>query len=189
MKRTLLIAASVAIAAPQVFAQAKNFEGFSLGLNAESTNSQTTLTGTGSDSNTMGSLAAQAQYTMALGPQFTLGLGATAAPASLNAGAVNGISYSTKNRASFDVTPGYAVSDTTLVYGKLSALTGTSSAVDATGAETTANLNGFGYGVGVRYLLDKNFFVQGDINSNRYNDVNGTSLSSTALAVGVGYKF
>lgn len=189
MKRTLLLAASIAIAAPQVFAQAKNFEGFSLGVNAESTNSQTTPTGAGSDSNTMGSLAAQAQYTFALGPQFTLGVGATAAPASLNAGSINGVNYSTKNRASFDLTPGYAVSDSTLVYGKLSALTGTGSAVDATGTETTAGLSGVGYGVGVRYLFDKNFFVQGDINSNRYNDVNGSSLSSTALAVGLGYKF
>lgn len=189
MKRTLLIAASIAIAAPQVFAQAKNFEGFSLGVNGESTSSTTTAIGTGSDSSTATGLNLQAQYTFALNPQFALGLGASLGTSSLNTGTVNAINYSSKNRSSFDLMPAYALSDTTLLYGKLSALSGTVAAVDATGTETTASLSGVGYGLGVRHLLDKNVFVQGDIATNRYNDVSNTGLSATVYSIGVGYRF
>lgn len=189
MKRTLLIAASIAIAAPQVFAQAKEFEGFSVGANADITSSSTTLIGSGSDSSTATGLGLQAQYTWALAPQYTMGVGASYGPTSLNAGSVNGTNFSTKNRASIDFMPGYAISNTTLAYGKLSALSGTAVAADATGAETTSSLSGVGYGVGVHHLIDKNLFVQAEVNSNRYNDVNNTGMSSTALSLGVGYKF
>lgn len=189
MKKVLFIAASIAIVAPQAFAQAKNFEGFSLGVNAESTTSTATTLGTGSDSATGGSLALQGQYLWPVNQQFLLGLGASYSPTSVNTGAVNGINFSSKNRTSVDLIPGYAITPSAMVYGKLSALSGTAAALNATGTESTANLSGIGYGVGMRYLIDKNLFVQGDVSSNRYNDVGNNGLSSTALAIGVGYKF
>lgn len=188
MKRALFIAATMAIAAPQVFAQANSFEGFSIGANAETAAATTTLIGTASDTNTDTGLALQAQYTFALAPQFTLGVGATLGTNTLKTGAINGVTYSTKDKASFDLVPGYAISDTTLLYGKLSALSGTVAA-DANGVGSSSSLSGVGYGLGVRYLINKNVFVQGDINSNRYNDVNTTGLSETTYAFGVGYKF
>ena len=124
MKKTLLLVASVAFAAPQAFAQAKSFEGFSLGANMAITTSTVDFTKAGitlSNNDTTTGLDLQAQYAAALGPQFVLGVGVTAGTGVNKAGALTSggttIEFTTKNRTSFDIIPGYAISDTAMVFG------------------------------------------------------------------------
>jgi outer membrane immunogenic protein len=191
MKRALMIAASLALAAPQVFAQAKSFEGFSLGANAEMARSTTERAGA-SDSGNGSGLGLQAQYAFALGPQFVLGLGLTASTGNRNAGTLGATEFSTKDGASFDLLPGFAISESLLLYGKVSALSATNVAKTG-GAETTASIDGMGVGLGLRGMVDKNLFFQVGYDENRFNDktMGGVTVKprSSIFSLGVGYKF
>ena len=191
MKRALLIAASVALVAPQVFAQAKSFEGFSLGANAEMARSTTERAGV-SDSGDGSGLGLQGQYAFALGPQFVMGLGLTASTGSRNAGRLGATEFSTKDGASFDLLPGFAISESLLLYGKVSALSATNVAKTG-GVETTTSIDGVGYGLGLRGMLDKNLFFQVGYDENRFNEktIGGVAVKPKAsiFSLGVGYKF
>ena len=196
MKKALVLAAIVAAAAPQAFAQAKNFEGFSLGANLTSARTTTDLTPTGvattSDSaNTIG-LDLQAQYSMALGSNFVLGLGASLGTIKNKAGTIGATEFTTKDRYSLDFVPGYVLSPSMLLYGKLGILNATGVSTTA-GADTTTSLTGSSYGVGVRGLIDKNLYYQVGYDMNQYNekDVTGGKIKPTAsvFSFGVGYKF
>ncbi len=192
MKKASLFAACLIVAAPQVFAQAKNFEGFSLGANAEFTRSTVDANGL-SDSGNSSGLGLQAQYNFALTNQFVLGVGATLSFGNHNAASNTGplgVTVYSKNNTSLDLTPGFALSDSMLLYGKISALSGT--AQDDT-FSTSTNLSGIGYGIGLRSMIDKNLFFQIGYDSNKYNDItdNGVSVSpkSSIFSLGMGYKF
>ena len=199
MKKLSLIAACMVVAAPQAFAQAKNFEGFSVGLNAEMTRSTTEASPlSASDGSNSTGTGLQLQYSLALTDRFLLGLGATASFGTLTAGssAALGVDFTTKNRSSFDITPSYALTDTTLLYGKVSALSATGVAtLQGTSTEESKSLNGVGYGLGLRTLVDKNVFLQLGYDWNKYNDVTnnaGTATlksTSNVFSLGVGYKF
>lgn len=192
MKKALLLAALVAAAAPQAFAQAKNFEGFSLGGSITSTRSTTDLTPGGSDSGTTAGLDLQLQYSMALGQNFVLGLGATMGTVKNKAGTIGASEFTTKDRYSLDIVPGFAMSDSTLLYGKVGVLSATGVATTA-GTDTTASVSGLGYGVGVRGMIDKHMFFQLAYDMNRYNekDVTGGKYKPTenVFSIGMGYKF
>lgn len=195
MKKTILLAAVIAATAPQAFAQAKNFEGFSLGANltvAKTTTDVTVGGATLSDSGTSTNLDVQLQYSFALAPQFVLGVGATIGTGNNKSGTVGGNDLSIKDRASFDIIPGYVLSDSTLLYGKVSALSATGVADGAGGSSTS--LSGIGYGLGVRSMIDKNMFFLVGYDWNRYDEktVNGGGAfkpKADVFSLGVGYKF
>lgn len=197
MKKALVAAACFALCTPAVFAQAKNFEGFSLGANYESTN--TTLSDAiGSDSGSGSGLGIQAKYTFALANAFTLGLGATystgnhqAAIAASPTGLLSNI-Y-TNNNFSLDVEPGYAFSNSTLGYAKVSAIGATLFSDSGSFSQT---ISGIGYGLGVRALVDKNMFVQMGYDYNVYQDIapaaaagNSLTTRGSVFSIGAGYKF
>ena len=194
MKKALLLAASVAFIAPQAFAQAKNFEGFSVGANLAVAKSTTEPTGVACVSGNTNSLDLQAQYSLALAPQFVLGLGVTLGTGNNNAGtfSLTGTEVSTKNRTAFDIIPGYAISNSMMLFGKVSALSADGASTTA-GVETKKSISGVGYGFGLRGLIDKNMFYQLGYDINKYNDVDfGTGnvkASSSVFSLGVGYKF
>ncbi len=197
MRKKVLLAASLALATTGAFAQLKAFEGFSIGLNAEMTRSTTEALSLSDSSNSTGT-GLQLMYTLPLGNQFALGLGATASFGTLNAGsnATLGVDFTTKNRSSFDLTPSYALTDTTLLYGKVSALSATGVATtQATGVEDSKTLTGLGYGLGVRTLVDKNIYLQLGYDWNKYDDVTNSAGTATlkgtsnVFSLGVGYKF
>jgi outer membrane immunogenic protein len=195
MKKALLLAASVAFIAPQAFAQAKNFEGFSVGANLAVAKSTTEPTGVASESGNTNSLDLQAQYSLALAPQFVLGLGLTLGTGNNKAGTfATGDESITKNRMSLDIIPGYALSNNMLVFGKVSMLSADGASTTAAGVETKKSLSGVGYGFGLRGMIDKNMFYQLGYDINKYNDVEyvpGTSVKGTSsvFSLGVGYKF
>lgn len=200
--KKLLIAVAIAAASvtPQAFAQAKNFEGFSLlgGLNlVNSTSEVTSTTLNGSVSESSQNLGIQAQYNFALGESFVLGLGANVGLGDLKAGVftvgASTITVTQKSSSSIYVAPGFAVSPTLLVYGKLAALNGK---VEAVGnSVVNQDLSGVGYGLGVQNYFNKNLFVQVEVMQNNYNDRNFTANNetdkskSTAVSFGIGYKF
>jgi opacity protein-like surface antigen len=81
------------------------------------------------------------------------------------------------------------VSNTTLIYGKVSSI-GATSECDGC-ADTT--FSGYGVGVGFQTLLDKNWYLQGEVLANKYDDKVGNGATNnaktTVLSFGVGYKF
>jgi len=191
--KKLILSATLAGAffAPQAFAQANNFQGFSLGgsVNIASTKSDNSVLGSGSaTSDTNASL--WAQYTMALGTQFTLGLGAAADVGELKAGTWSpGVDAKLKNMTSWYVAPGYAMSNSALFYGKIAAFTTKASAT----GQTDQDLSGYGYGIGFQNLLSKNLLMQYELMANKADEksvgaakLNGSNL---VLSIGVGYKF
>lgn len=195
LKKALLLAAVVAVAAPQAFAQAKNFEGFSLGANLTAARTTTDLTPVGgatlSDSGNSANLDLQAQYSFAFGQQFVLGMGLTAGVGNNKSGTLGVNDLSTKDRTSFDLMPGFALSDSTLLFGKVSALNATAVADGVGGASTS--VSGIGYGLGVRSFIDKNMFFQVGYDFNQYDakTSGGVAFKPKAdiFSLGVGYKF
>ena len=184
---TIVIAA---MASTQAFAQAQNFEGFSVGANAEFDRS--TVSGSSaSDSGNSTSVGLQGQYHWALGSNFLLGLGLTANAGNRKAGLyASGADAYTKDRYAFDIMPSYAVSDKVLVYAKVSSVS-----ANAVGSDSsTVATQGVGYGLGVRGLIDRNLYWQAGYDSVKFNDVtfsNGAtnSLKSEVYSLGLGYKF
>lgn len=198
MKKLIVAAAVLAtFAAPQAFAQAKNFEGASAALSVNFAKTKTELSNSSSSldaSDTDQNAALQLQYGVALNEKFVLGLGATINIGDAKSGnlTVGNTAYQTKQKdtSSLYVAPGYAVTDSILAYGKLAYLS--SKLSDGDGGSQTFN-GGFGFGVGAQYLLNKNMFVQAEYISNKYDDQKiGTAtlkLNSDVFSVGVGYKF
>jgi outer membrane immunogenic protein len=197
MKTRTLIAAILAVVAPVAFAQAKLFEGFSLGANLDASQTTTNVVGLGSDSGNTNGFGFQAQYSIAYGNQFVLGLGGSLSTGSRKAGTLGPSDFSVKNATSLDISPGYALSESLLVYGKLSALSLTAvGSTTATGNEFgSESLTGIGYGIGVRSMIDKNIYIQAGYDSNRFNEKSSSggfgtfSGSSNVFSLGAGYKF
>lgn len=195
MKKLLLSTfIATALTTPQVFAQAKNFEGFSLygGVNlANSTLEQNPKNGFSNASVTSSSsnFGLQAQYTLAVGNSVAVGFGASMGLGDLVFGrwVASGIDIKLKDTSSIYVAPGYAINDTTLLYGKIASVTG------AAADTTSVSLSGLGYGVGAQIMMNKNTFYQFEWMQSNYSDKDFPTVvdkfKSSALSVGVGYKF
>jgi opacity protein-like surface antigen len=141
---------------------------------------------------TKSNLALEAQYAAAFGDKFVLAGGVNLGAGDLSFGDPSYGEVKLKETASVFLKPGYALSDSTVVFVKLAALRGKASL-----GSQSDNISGNGYGLGVQVRSGKNVFYQVEWNQNRYNDLstpiggrNGLErLSSNALTFGVGYKF
>jgi hypothetical protein len=196
--KKVLIAAAVAASciAPQAFAQtngASGFTGFSAAANANASTSSTEVR-SGNGYADMGKssqdVSLQAAYGFALGNNYVLGLGATYGLGDLKYGSssVGAGNLKGKDAYSIYLEPGYAISNSTLVYGKLAYL---SMKGEVRGA--SEDFSGVGYGVGIRHKLNKNLYLQGEITQSEYSDetmLNTTyKPSGTTGTVGIGYQF
>ncbi len=182
-----------AIAASSAFAAGPtDMSGFSIGANAEFSSGSSTATDGTSDSGKTSALGLQARYDWALAPNFAIGLGASYSSGNHQAGTyASGAAASINNRYSLDLVPAVALGNNFQLYGKLSSVYGTAAADDGV---NTSNVQGVGYGIGVRQMLDKNMYWQVGYDLNKFNDVTfatGTtaSLQENVFSVGVGYKF
>lgn len=192
MKKILIAAAMAAtFVTPQAFAQAKNFEGFSVlgGLNiANSKYDSEAKPGSTSFSvdKTATNVQLQAEYGIALSNSVLLGLGVTAGLGDLSFGTPPSATEEVKlkDNVSVYIAPGVTLNDSTLLYAKLASVSGTGG---------TTNLSGIGYGLGARFLTGKNVFFQAEYVYTKFDDKTFTSstakTSSGALSFGVGYKF
>ncbi|GAA4027165.1 porin family protein [Actimicrobium antarcticum] len=197
MKKLLIVTAVAAssFAAPQAFAQTRNFEGFSAGINANYAKSRATFNSGGQsasteDKSSNGSI--QGSYGLPLNDKFVLGVGANAGLGDLDAGASNGISVKAKDMYSVYLEPGYRVTDTTLVYGKV-AYQSMKGEIAGAGGSASDTFNGYGVGVGVRSMISKNVYWQAEITEVDYRSksLNGVDVEpkQTLGTVGVGYQF
>ncbi len=200
MKKILIASAlAAAFVAPQAFAQARNFEGFSLGANLNIANAATEVTSTpfnGKPSESSQNLGLQAQYNWALGDAFVLGAGLGLGVGDLKGGEFTaGGTFNAKQKEAYSlyVAPGVALNDSVLLYGKVAALSGK---VELTGPglSNSTTVNGVGYGLGVQSYLNKNLFIQGELMQNNYNEVDFDATSkgkfnSAVFSIGVGYRF
>jgi outer membrane immunogenic protein len=202
--KKILIATAIAASCitPQAFAQAKNFEGFSVAGNVNLISATTEISVPGASLNGVGQQATtaslQAAYSFVLTDVFLLSLGGTYNLADVDAGTATVAPYSgafkLQKGASLYVEPGYALSDKTLAYAKVSYNTGTLKAEES-GASITKDINGAGVGFGFRTLLSKNLFLQVEasriqFNSARFDgDVVDFKTGATVGSVGIGYKF
>jgi outer membrane immunogenic protein len=183
MKKLMIIAAAVTtLAAPQAFAQAKNFEGFSVAaaVNVNNNKGEAISAVDRTESN----VGASAQYDMALGEAFVLGVGVSVGLSDFNIAS----DAKLKNTYGVFVAPGFAVSKDTLVYGKIASVS-----AKADFGSTSVDLSGVGYGIGARYLSGKNVYFQAEYMYNKYDDkkVNSVTFKNQTgvLSMGVGYKF
>jgi outer membrane immunogenic protein len=189
--KKLLIASAIAatFVTPQAFAQAKNFEGFSVSAGTMTLTSSyvgtigaTVATGGATDT----SLGLQGQYALALGDSFVLAAGVQAGLGEFKADAGSG---RIKNVVVAYVAPGLAVSNNVLIYGKLASVN-----YDFSNAAGGYSNSGTGYGLGVQVLFGKNAFFQGEFMSvkpadTKYNGWAVTAGNTGVTTLTVGYKF
>jgi outer membrane immunogenic protein len=189
--KKLLIASAIAatFVTPQAFAQAKNFEGFSVSagtmtLTSSYTGTSGALVSTGgaTDSN----LGVQAQYAWALGDTFVLAAGAQAGVGDFKADSAGG---KINNVSALYIAPGIAISNTVLLYGKLASVNYSFS--NSNGGYSNS---GNGYGMGVQIFFSKNVFFQGEYLSMKpadttFNTWTVSAGNSSMTTLNVGYKF
>lgn len=192
MKKVFAIALTLsALGAGQVFAQAKNLEGFNLGANLEVDRGYLSASdGASGDAHRTG-LGLEARYDWAIDNQFLIGLGVSAGTGHRDAGTyATGLPAYTQDRYAIDVVPAYVLGNGLVVYGKLSALRAKAWADDA----SNTTVHGTGYGIGLRGLIDNHSYWQAGLDTHRYRDAGlatGTSaaLKNNVLSLGVGYRF
>jgi len=194
MKKLLLTTIAFgAFAASSAFAAGPaDLSGFSIGANAEFSAGSSSATDGTSDTGKATTLGLQGRYDWALAPNFAIGLGGSYSSSNHEAGTyANGTSANIKDRYSIDVIPTYALANNFQLFGKLSSIYGSAASNDGS---SSADLQGVGYGVGVRQMLDKNMYWQAGYDLNQYKDVTFTtgttsSLKENVFSLGIGYKF
>jgi outer membrane immunogenic protein len=198
--KKLLIASAIAatFVTPQAFAQAKNFEGFGVSANlnlASTTTEVTSTTFNGSSTESATNLGIQGQYNFAFGDSFVLGLGLSVGLGDVKAGVLTSggttVTVIQKASSSVFIAPGFAVSPSTLIYGKIASLSGK---LEAVGNSTvTTSMSGMGYGMGFQTYMNKNMYIQGEFMQNNYEDRVFTAETdknkASVFSIGVGYKF
>jgi opacity protein-like surface antigen len=204
MKKVLFaLAAAGSLLAPQVHAQAQNFGGFSLGANVDmnATHTETTISGTfinGVGQQTWGG-SVQAAYAFVASEPLLVSLGATYSLADIDALKLSSPSGTAllklKNAHSVYVEPGFAVSDKTLAYAKLSYEAGTLHGESSSAAAVSKDVHGAGFGIGLRTMVSKNLYLQAEARRVNYDsarfegDTSDFKTSLTVGTVGLGYRF
>ena len=200
--KALFMATTVAatLCVSHAFAQTKGFEGFSLGLNVNSATVSNDFTASGAGakfSNTSQNGSFQAAYGFPASGIFNIGLGITYALSELKAGtaSLGAVNYELKEKDAYSlyVEPGFTLSDSTLAYGKVAYLGMRGETRLSTGTVQGDDFFGWGYGIGIRALMNKNLYLQAEVLQNNYNErsANGLVLkpSATMGTIGIGYKF
>lgn len=205
--KKILISAVIAAScfAPQAFAQAKNFEGFSAAVNMDLIANSTKGTILGSNyvdglgRNSVGA-SIQAAYSYAATDKIVLSVGGT-----YNLTDTNGVHFTSssftadsklKDAYSIYFEPGYALTDKTLAYAKVSYEAGKAVATYSDGSPSeSTDLSGVGAGFGLRTFIDKNLYLQVEAMQKEYKTATAPGTSnpfkskSTSGSIGLGYKF
>jgi outer membrane immunogenic protein len=200
MKIKLLVASLMTVAATGAFAQAKNFEGFTAGVNVSSVGGTSTLKGAeGSADLGQQSVVPGVElgYNFAASKEIVLGLTATYDFADSKLGqssdADGNFNVKGQNRMSINFKPGYVISPSTMVYATVGYNSMTGKLTDSVLGSTTKTYTGVGYGLGVAVMATKNVFVKAEVQQVNFGSQSsdGTSVQPnlTVGTIGVGYKF
>ena len=200
MKKLSCIAIAASLIAAPAFAQHLKFDGFSLGvnLNFPTTSVDYNVGGLSqTKSNATNDAGVQLAYSYRSQDNYVLGIGATYSPGDVKGGTanINSVDYDWKGKDLYSLylEPGVLVSPTTLAYGKLSFQAANGEVKLSNGGSARDDYMGYGFGVGVRTLLNANVYVQAEIMQVNYNEKSSLGLtakpSSTLGNVGLGYQF
>jgi hypothetical protein len=186
-------------------AQVSNFTGMSgaVNLSAASTNLKLSpieynLGGDNWLASFQGSYGIELSNSAVLGVGLTYAAGKSKSGTSVEDGPP--VTYSPvtiKNQYSLYLEPGSMLSDSTLLYGKISLEKGKAGITAATAAKSLSkSVSGTGYGVGIRHMLDKSKFVQVEFMKVGYKsikfvatDTDSFKFSTTLGTIGIGMKF
>lgn len=200
MKKFIVLAAAAAACSTSAFAQVSNFTGPSVGVNLDHTAVSNQITDASTDLDGLGQqsvgVSLQAAYGFDLSPSSVLSIGATYSLTDAKAGHIKDnstVTFKGKNAYSIYLEPGVLISDKTLAYGKVSYESVKMSAED-TGGSDSKNINGVGYGFGIRTMLDKAWSLQAEVKHVKYGSeaLDSTTTfktSATIGTIGLGYKF
>ena len=196
MFKKIVVVAGIIFSA-SAFAQSENFSGASVGFNTGYESNQfrqnSTNVSLGAHSYP---LNINGSYTFALSPRITVATGLTYDLRDATAASYSSGTFKLKNHYSLNIEPGYALTENTLGYLKVAYHSATSS-ISGTSATYTKSMTGIGYGFGTKHKLDKNLFVNLEVQQVFYNpytpNSNVTSGTITQISTlgtfGFGYQF
>lgn len=198
--KKIIAAATLAITGT-AFAQVSNFTGYSAGVNMDHTAVTTKLSAGSATIDGLGQQSVGATlygaYGVALDNNTVVNFGATYGLTNAKGGSTDDgsgpLTAKLKNQYSLYVEPGMLLNDKTLAYGKI-AYNSAKIELDAQGDIGSKSINGFGYGVGIRTMVDKNLSLNVEIKRVNYGqettlDDVGFKTTATVGSVGIGYKF
>ena len=198
----------------------KSFQGTSVALTASVVGAEakgnvvSSDASSNTDSGSVGRIGAfagvDAAYTVGAGTNGFFGFGATYIPfkaelATASGGnKSDGVTTTNSGKAEIKdyytlyVQPGYAINNTSAIYAKVLYA---NAKLDVSGATSASkNLEGWGGGIGLKTFLDKNLFVQTELNYTEFDSVTVTgtgNLAGTATGkpkiaggtINIGYQF
>lgn len=201
MKKILITAAVAAtFFAPQVFAQTRSFEGFSVGLNLNAATASSEISGAGffnKNGDTTTTAGIQAAYGFPLGDAFVFGIGASYDFGDLKMGSTSasGVGYELKGKERYSVyfEPGFMIANSSMVYAKIGYQGMRGEINSSTGQSLGDDYFGAGYGAGIRTMVNKNVYLQAEFVQLYFDEKtqNGVRAkpSATVGTIGMGYKF
>jgi hypothetical protein len=191
-------------AATNVLAQAKNFTGPSLAISGSYASGTTNLA-VGTSSVDFGEnttvIGGDIAYTFPVDNNFFIGLGVTYDFGKTKAGGLkddeDNLRFSLDKHYSYYVQPGYALSNNTALFAKLGYNEAEGKVTVTTtgnyGGSVTKDFSGWGYGFGIKSLLNNNVFVQAEAGYVKYDtEKSGTVSFKPEVVTGtisIGYKF
>jgi hypothetical protein len=209
IKNCFTLALLASVATTPAFSQAKNFAGPSIAIGGGYSSQTATLkiTEEGGDpfDNSIGqnnfSALVDLSYGLEVDKSFILSVGATydLTDSDLDDVLIENFKTKLQDHYSLYLQPTFLVNNNTGIFGKLSynfaKYTGT---VIDDGRSASNNLEGWGYGIGSKTLLDKNTYLQVEVNYTDYDAIAGTLSSGNTYSadpktiagtVSIGYKF
>jgi len=196
MKR--LVVTSIAALLVSTVSYAGSFDGpyVSVGAGAQYTGNSSfggTASADISDTHFVGQILAG--YSFEIAPKFSLATNVFFNLSNDKAGSSSSITATTKNNIGISIEPGYYLDDKTLVYVKIG-YARIDSKLDDGAVKTNDSLNGYLFGAGAKYLIDKDIYVGAEFTHYGYGS-NSAQLSSatsykTEQNVGLvtlGYQF
>ncbi len=194
MKKFLIFVCICLGLASSAFGQSDSFKGLSFTLNASLASPTTEYKAAGadiaSDTSTGSVLSLQSRYYYPVSDQYLLGFGLNKSLTRIRAGTLSGVDSTLKDRISIDISPAYAFTENMLFFGKLALISGTfSSSFD----ESTNTTGGVGYGLGLRYMVNKTVFLQTSFDTEQYNELQSGAttqkVKASSASIGIGAKF
>jgi hypothetical protein len=225
MNKILKLSAIALLASStSLMAQSKNFEGANIAIGVSaigaevSGNSKSGQSSTNNNSGTIGKIAEIANldlgYTFSLSNNGAISIGGTYTPGKAkigsgsftastpgSTGSDHSVTAEFKDPYSIYIMPTYVISNNSAIFAKV-AYNHVDLNVNASGATTItskpADLEGWSYGIGSKTMLDKNTYLQVEVNYTDYDAITGTLSSGNTYSadpktiagtVSIGYKF
>lgn len=193
---TLALLASVA--ATPALSQAKNFAGPSMGISISSIGSEVGIVLEGGDNlGTTGKTDAvyglDLSYSVPIDNKFLIAFGGTYDLNKQDAGNLIGIvSFKTKERYSLYLAPTFAINDNSALFLK-AGWHNMKAEASAGGVSDSENFSGWGYGAGIKVMIDKNLYAQAELQTVDYgtktSDGDKFDIKTNAGIISIGYKF